>query len=408
MKAIKYFMMAAVALFAATTFTSCGDDDDNVIDPTPQTNNQGQNTNPVVVSNMERYQQEVDATVKAEKKHNKVILLVAFGSTWQQAYDAFDLTRAEYKEEFPEYDVFLSFSSAICINRAMAAENTDARSFYEPKYWLEAFGRVQYQEIIVQSMQVIPGEEFSRVVNAIKDFANNSNGDLDDDYMAKFAFEDGNPGENKLRLGMPLMYTGWASNVDYNADPSLDVNKLAEALHVNFSGYASEGAVLFMGHGNPDEYDTYKANIRYTQLETALQKKSTNYYVGTVDMKENFKVQVLDRMKANSFLSGKVFCAPLMSIAGDHAHNDMAGDDDAWDEETQSFVVNDEGEVEDTSWKMYFSHNNYIIEDATYKDEGNRALVKGLLEYANVRELYKTHTRNAEFLDYYHSRLPEE
>ncbi len=369
MKKIKFLMMAMMAFMASATFVSCGDDDkDNDEKP---------------ISNMERYQREVDAVVKSQKKNSKAILLVAFGSTWQQAYDAFDLTKQEYEKEFPGYDVYLSFSSAICINRAMAAENTAARSFYEPKYWLEAFGRVQYSEIIVQSMQVIPGEEFSRVVNALKDFANNSNGDLDDKYLAGMT----------LKLGLPLMYA------------EEDVALLANALNANFNKWANKGAMLFMGHGNPDTYDTYKANVRYSQLETALQKLNKNYYVGTVDMMDNFKVQVRDRMLADGLTSGNVYCAPLMSIAGDHAHNDMAGDDDAWD---GGFDVNEEGEVEDTSWKMYFNHMGYTIDAETYKDNGSNGLVKGLLEYANVRALYKNHTRNAEAVDYYHSMFPEE
>ena len=368
MKKIKFLLVAMMAMMTTAGFVACSDDDD---DAAP-------------VQNMQRYQNEVDATVKAQKKNSKAILLVAFGSTWQQAYDAFDLTRNEYAQAFPGYDVYLSFSSAICINRAMAGENTDKRSFYEPKYWLEAFGRVQYSEIIVQSMQVIPGEEFSRVVNAMKDFGNNVFGDLDDKYMSQVT----------LKLGMPLMYS------------EADTRTLADALHTNFGKYTQQGAMLFMGHGNPDEYDTYKANVRYTQLEQALQQKSNNYFVGTVDMMDNFKVQVRDRMLEAGINSGNVYCAPLMSIAGDHAHNDMAGDDDAWD---NGFEVNEDGEVEDTSWKMYFEHMGYTTtQNGTYVDNGSNALVKGLLEYKNIRDIYMAHTRAAETVDFYHSMFPEE
>ena len=366
MKKIKLLIMAMMAMMTTATFVACDDDDDDY-----------------KMSNPERYQNEVEKTVRSQKKNDKAILLVAFGSTWQQAYDAFDTTRDEYAKEFPGYDVYLSFSSAICINRAMAGENTAKRSFYEPKYWLEAFGRVQYKEIIVQSMQVIPGEEFSRVVNAMKDFGNNSNGDLDDKYMSEVV----------LKLGMPLMYT------------EEDAAKLAGVLDANFKSYAQKGAMLFMRHGNPDDYDTYKANVRYTQLETALQQLNTNYYVGTVDMKGNFKVQVLDRMVKAGLSSGNVYCAPLMSIAGDHAHNDMAGDDDAW-EEGKGFEVNEDGEVEDTSWKNYFSHMGYDIDADSYTD--NKGIVKGLLEYKNVRSIYIQHTKDAETVDFYHSMYPEE
>ena len=194
MKKIKFLMIAMMAILATASFTACSDDDDDN------------------VSNMERYRSAVEKTVKQQKKHNKAILLVAFGSTWQQAYDAFDLTQQEYAQEFSDYDVFLSFSSAICINRAAAGENTAKRSFYEPKYWLEAFGRVQYEEIIIQSMQVIPGEEYGRVVNAVKDFANNSTGDIDDKYLS----------EVTIKLGTPLMAT-----VE-------DVETLAKELNKNF------------------------------------------------------------------------------------------------------------------------------------------------------------------------------
>lgn len=367
MKTIKFLMMAAT-LMTAVSFTACSDDDD-AADP---------------VSNMERYQRAVDSTVKNQKKHDKAILLVAFGSTWQQAYDAFDNTVEEYKAEFPDYDVYLSFSSAICINRAAAGENTDKRSFYEPKYWLEAFGRVKYSEIIVQSMQVIPGEEFSRVVNAMKDFSNNSNGDLDDEYLSQMT----------LKLGMPLMYT------------EDDATTLATALDENLCAYANQGAMLLMGHGNPDEYDTYKANVRYTQLETALQDINSNYFVGTVDMADNFKVQVHKRMVEADITAGKVFCAPLMSIAGDHAHNDMAGDDDEWE---AAMATQTEDEAEDVSWKKYFGHLGYTIEeDPYYTDEGADALVKGLLEYDNIRRIYIQHTQEAEVVDYYHSMYPGE
>ena len=239
---------------------------------------------------------------------------------------------------------------------------------------------MKYNEIVVQSLQVIPGEEYTRVINYIKDFANNSNGDLDDKYLASVT----------LKLGVPLLQ-----------DAEADVNAVATELDKLYKTQASQGVVAFMGHGNPDSYDTYKANVRYTQLEEALQKISKNYYVGTVDMMENFKTHVLARMQANGIMSGKVFCHPLMSIDGDHGHNDMAGDDDAWD---NGFEANEEGEVEDTSWKMFFHHMGYTCDNSTM-------IEKGLLELPTIRQVWMNHTQdaiNGEPLDYYHSKYPEE
>ena len=302
MKKIKHFMMAAVALMVAMSFTACSNDDNNS-------------------SNYERYQQEVNAAVNRQKSSNKVILLVAFGSTWQQAYDTFDTILDEYKKVFPGWDVYLSFSSAICINQARAGEHAkdpdtpaEVRNYYDPEHWLTAIGKANYKTIVVQSLQVIPGEEYRRVRDSyVKDFMNNKNNDFTEDYMHSI--------DKQVAVGVPLM-----GNDD-------DVDALANIL-VNESDIKSminNGTVVaFMGHGNPEDYDYYGANVRYTELENALQALyPKKFYVGTVDMPGNFVDDVYDRMaNRDGITSGSVQFYPLMSIAGDHAHNDMADEDD--------------------------------------------------------------------------------
>ena len=302
MKKIKHFMMAAVALMTAVSFTACSDDDNNS-------------------SNYERYQQEVNSMVNSQKRNDKVILLVAFGSTWQQAYDTFDTILDEYKKEFPGWDVYLSFSSAICINQARAGEHAkdpdtpaEVRNYYDPEHWLTAIGKANYKTIVVQSLQVIPGEEYRRVRDSyVKDFMNNKNNDFTEDYMHSI--------DKQVAVGVPLM-----GNDD-------DVDALANIL-VNESDIKSminNGTVVaFMGHGNPEDYDYYGANVRYTELENALQALyPKKFYVGTVDMPDNFVDDVYDRMaNRDGITSGSVQFYPLMSIAGDHAHNDMADEDD--------------------------------------------------------------------------------
>ena len=393
MKQIKHLVMAFAAVCLTAGLSSC-EKEKEVIKEVPvekivekEVEKIVEKTDTVTIideSNWAKYQSIVTADVLSQKKHDKAILLVAFGSTWDQAYDAFDTTIDAYKAAFGDYDVFLSYSSAICINRAAAGENTEPRYYYAPPFWLNAFAAegVQYDEIVVQSLQVIPGEEYTRVINYIKDFANNANGDLDDDYLANVS----------VKLGVPLLQ-----------DAEEDVALVAKELNALYSDEAAEGVVAFMGHGNPDSYDTYKANVRYTQLEEALQTYSKNYFVGTVDMMGNFKTNVWARMTAAGITSGKVYCHPLMSIDGDHGHNDMAGDDDEnWDGE--KFTPNEEGEVEDTSWKMYFQHLGYECNDDTM-------LPFGLLELPTVRQVWMNHTQDAidgEPLDYYHSKNPEE
>ena len=388
MKKIKSLVMAFAAVCFTAGLTSCEKEKEveKIVEVPVEVVKTDTVKVPVEVpqdNNWSRYQKEVTNHVKDNKKNDKVILLVAFGSTWQQAFDTFDGTIEAYQKAFAGYDVFLSYSSAICINRAAAGENTDPRYYYAPPFWLNAFAdkTVQYDEIVVQSLQVIPGEEYTRVINYIKDFANNANGDLDDEYLSRVV----------LKLGVPLLQ-----------DAEADVNLVATELNTLYADKAKKGVVAFMGHGNPDAYDTYKANVRYTELEQALQKFSKNYFVGTVDMMGNFKTHVRMRMQAAGITSGSIFLHPLMSIDGDHGHNDMGGDDDAWIDGV-GYIPNEEGEVEDTSWKMYFGHYGFTCPE-------ENVLHFGLLELPSIRQVWMDHTQAAidgEPLDYYHSKNPE-
>ena len=375
MKKIKSLILAAMAmLMVAPAFVSCKNDD--VV------------TTENIVSEYDLNDKAV-AVQKAASKKDVAVLLVAFGSTWDNAFKAFDATKAAYEAAFPEADVYVSFSSDICINRASIGENEDEngnivkRDYYEPRYLLHAIGKAQYKKIYVQSLQVIPGEEFANVVACVKKFMNNgyiASAHLDDAYLAELE-------ENEaIFLGMPLLN-----------DPKDDVNAVAQELNNQYKAEAQKGAVLFMGHGNPDTYDTFKANVRYTQLEEALQTYSKNYFVGTVDMPENYKENVWDRMKDGNIKAGNVYLHALMSIAGDHAHNDMAGQgEEYWDEEDPC--------SEDNSWFEFFGHNGYTPNVTL----GTNNQPLGLLELPGVLNVWIEHTKKAEFLeDAYHSMNPE-
>lgn len=368
MKQIKYLMLAMMAFIASATFTACNSDDDN----------NGKQ------SNYDRYQQAVNQTVNTQKKSNKVILLVAFGSTWEQAYDTFDKVVDDYKAQFSGWDVYLSFSSAICINNARAGENVDPKDYYDPEHWLTAIGLAGYQQVVVQSLQVIPGEEYRRVRDSyVKDFMNNRNGDFSDKYMKSL--------DRQVVVGTPLM-----------AEES-DAKALAQTLNseADVKAAVAEGVVAFMGHGNPEGYDYYGGNIRYLQLESYLRELNPNYYVGTVDMDQTYAEDVVEHIKGGKFnftvgdmmytmnydvnLSKKGQLYPLMSIAGDHAHNDMADeeDDESWFSlfnaagiETAAYEAN----FSEACWKKYKSGEGYI---------------PGLAERSAVRNLWMNHTRQA-------------
>ena len=371
MNKIKSLMMAMLAIIATMSFTACGSDDDDDKDNTP-------------ISNYDRYQKEVNTTVNSQKKSDKVILLVAFGSTWEQAYDTFDKVVSEYKSKFPNYDVYLSFSSAICINNARAGENVAPKDYYDPEHWLTAIGLAGYKQVVVQSLQVIPGEEYRRVRDSyVKDFMNNRNGDFTDEYMKSL--------DRNVVVGTPLMAEeGDAKNLAVVLNQESDIKAAVE-----------EGIVAFMGHGNPAGYDYYGGNIRYVQLEYFLRELNPNYYVGTVDMKSTYAKDVLAHIKGGTFnfIVGDVAMVleyptnnatkaqlyPLMSIAGDHAHNDMSDPDD---DESWYSLFNEAGietnayETTFTTpcWRGYKSGDEYI---------------PALAERAAVRQLWINHTQEA-------------
>ena len=391
MKKIKSFIVATMAFaLVAPVFTACSSDDDDSNKKTETIEN--------IVSEYSFNDQKV-ADKKKESGNDVAVLLVAFGSTWNNAFLAFDKTIEAYEAAFDnKADVYISFSSDICINRASVGENENdegnivKRDYYEPRYLLHAIGAAKYSKIYVQSLQVIPGEEFAAVVASVKKFMNNGyisstgfDAHLDDKYLAKLAEDEA------IFLGMPLLN-----------DPEVDVPKVAKALNKLYETEATDGAVAFMGHGNPDKYDTFKANVRYTQLEAELQKLNPNYFVGTVDMANNFKQDVMGRMQDKGINNGKVYLHALMSIAGDHAHNDMAGGYDGENEE--EYWDAEEPESEGNSWFEFFKHNSYTPVVPIVKNHP-----QGLLELEDVLKVWIDHTKNAEYLeDAYHSMYPEE
>ena len=361
-------MLAMLTVVGSALFTACDSDDDNKS----------------TQSNYDRYQQAVNQTVNNQKKNDKVILLVAFGSTWEQAYDTFDKVVEDYKASFSGWDVYLSFSSAICINQARAGENVEPKDYYDPEHWLTAIGLAGYKQVVVQSLQVIPGEEYRRVRDSyVKDFMNNRNGDFTDAYMKSL--------DRQVVVGTPLM-----------AEES-DAKTLAATLNneADVKAAVAQGIVAFMGHGNPEGYDYYGGNVRYLQLENYLRDINTNYYVGTVDMEDTYVDNVLEHVAGGDFdiavgdvtvsmsyaANGakKAQLYPLMSIAGDHAHNDMADpdDDESWFSmfnaagiETAAYETN----YTEACWKKYKSGEEYI---------------PGLAERSAVRKLWMNHTREA-------------
>ena len=388
MKQIKHLVMAFAAVCLTVGLTSCEKEVEKIVEKPVEKVVEKEVEKvvekPVDNNNWSRYQTMVNDAVNTNKKHDKVILLVAFGSTWEQAYDTFEKVVEDYQSEFTDFDVFLSFSSAICINNARAGENVDPEDFFDPEHWLTAIGLAGYKQVVIQSLQVIPGEEYRRVRDTyVKDFMNNRNGDFTDAYMKSL--------DLNVVVGTPLMAE--------ESDAELLATVLSEEADVKAA--VADGIVAFMGHGNPEGYDYYGGNIRYIQLEEYLRKINPHFYVGTVDMADTYVANVLEHIAGGTFtyqigdIKKTVTYAknnaktaqlyPLMSIAGDHAHNDMADENDP---ESWFSMFNAAGIVTmayetnftEACWKQYKSGDPYI---------------PALAERAKVRDLWINHTKEA-------------
>ena len=350
MKKIKFLLMAFVAMTLGTGLVACSDDNDNS------------------ASNFEKYMSAVETQVKNKKAksgNKKAIVLAAFGSTWENAHKTFKDIVADYEndKDFKDYDVYFAFTSAKCINRSREGEHYASQDFYAPNYWLEAIGRQKYEEVIVQSLHVIPGEEFLRLRdNYVKDFKNNIYADLDDKYLEEGV---------RIFIGGPLL------------EADKDVTKVADILDNEFSKYVQGNNVMaFLGHGNPANMNYGNGNQRYFDLEVALQKKNPNYFVATVDQEDNLLDELFERMQDQGKVTtgATLTLHALMCIAGDHAHNDMSG-------------IEKEGD----SWREFFVEKGFKCQyDGNDANTSNNCILKGLGDYAAIRAIWKQHTKDAE------------
>ncbi len=285
--------------------------------------------------------------VNIDKKHDNALLLVTFGSTYEEPHKTYKGMVEKFKKAFPNRDVYLSFTSTICITRWGAK----TKEYYAtPDIWLNALANNGYKNIAVQSLHVIPGEEYLLVKNY---------------YIPRFQAEHkGIP----VTLGHALL----ASDED--------IAKVGDILLNKFKSQLDGGqTVIFMGHGNPKkEYieDMPNVNAGYVKLQENMQKKfPKQILVGTVDYEPTLIDKILPKMKEELGLKegAVVNLTPLMSIAGDHANNDMAGN-------------REEGvPEEEQSWKVQMTDAKYSV----------NCVLKGLGDYPEIVDVWIKHAKES-------------
>jgi len=224
------------------------------------------------------------------KPVKKGILLVGFGTSEASAKVSFVNIEKKVAQAFPDVPIAWAYTSHI-IRHKLAKQGEVILS---PAQALAKMMDEGFTHVAVQSLHTIPGEEYQALVQTVQGFKGMPDG-----------FE-------RLILGYPML--GAQDTVSTAVDAILATLP---------KDRKSNEAVVLMGHGTP-----HPANIYYSALNWQLQLKDPNIIMGTVEGYPGLD-EVMAFLGKGNFK--KVWLIPFMSVAGDHAKNDMAGDeDDSW------------------------------------------------------------------------------
>lgn len=224
---------------------------------------------------------------KAPKKVG--ILLVAFGSSETSAQVSFKNIDKKVKSAYPEIPVRWAYTSHIIRNKlAKMGKQLDS-----PEVALAKMLDEKFTHVAVQSLHTIGGEEYHDLRRTVGSFK----------MMIGF---------QKIILGYPLMAT------------QKDMQKVVAAVIQSIpKERKKKDAVVLMGHGTH-----HPSNAFYAALMFQLQLQDPNIFVGTVEGYP--EVDLIKELLLKKKVK-KVFMMPFMSVAGDHAKNDMASDEqDSW------------------------------------------------------------------------------
>lgn len=252
------------------------------------------------------------------------IILVSFGTSFKDSREAtIDAVAKDVQAAYSEAKVFSAFTSDIIRKKIEKEEGLHIMNVEEA---IKAALDSGCKNVIIQPTHMMYGLEY----NEMKEIAA--------PYEKRF---------EKVVYGVPLLAT------------QEDISAVLKAVVPNIK-VAKKEALVFMGHGTE-----YFSNFLYAAMDYQAKTEGfNNVFVGTVEAYPSVN-EVIALTKKAGFKS--VTLTPLMLVAGDHANNDMAGD-------------------EDDSWKSQFKKAGFKTVNT---------LVKGLGEYPEVRKLYVEHIKAA-------------
>ena len=238
------------------------------------------------------------------------ILVVSFGTSFNNSRAA-DIKGIEdaLQAAYPDWSVRRAFTAQIIINHVQAR---DGEKIDNVNQALDRAVNNGVKNLIVQPTHLMHGAEYDELIGEL------------DNYKDQF---------ESVQVAEPLLGEVGADATVINADKKA-VAEILTAEAVKTAGYDSldaakeDGAAfVFMGHGT-----SHTAKVSYSQMQTQMQELGyDNVFIGTVEgePEETACEAIIDAAAEAGYT--KVILRPLMVVAGDHANNDMAGEDeDSW------------------------------------------------------------------------------
>ena len=277
------------------------------------------------------------------------LLVVSFGTSFNDSRVA-DISGVEKKlqEAYPDWSVRRAFTAQIIINHVQARDDEKIDNMEQA---LERAVSNGVKNLVVQPTHLMHGAEYDELV----DVANN--------YKDKF---------ETVTVAEPLLGEVGSDAAAVNDDKK-NVAEAITAEAVKTAGYDSLDAAkedgtafVFMGHGT-----SHSAKVSYSQMAAQMSELGyENVFIGTVEgePEETACENVINNVKEAGYK--KVVLRPLMVVAGDHANNDMAGDDeDSWKSQFEASGAFDKidtqiaglGEI-DAIQQIYVDHTKAAIE----------------------------------------------
>ena len=232
-----------------------------------------------------------DNVAFAAGEERDAILVMSFGTTFKETREkTIDAVAEEVRRMHPAVKVMLAFTSHIVIERV---EKNEGIRYPTPEEALQKLKEEGCTRVALVSLDIIPGIEYA---------------------YKREVFDECKPWFQRMTLGTPLVY--WQGQEEKRDDVAEVMTAVAKELPAR----AEDEAVLLMAHGTPHPANAYYA-VMQARLENLGEER---VYIYTVEGRPNLD-DVVPKLKEAGIR--KVTLAPLMLVAGDHATNDMAGDE---------------------------------------------------------------------------------